>query len=63
MSHHGGTLGSLPLMSGYADQWRPRQTSNLFLLASTKMSGCISRAGKVESRVCTARPGTGEQFS
>lgn len=54
MSQHGGTLGSLPLMPGHTDQWRPRQASNLLLLASAEMSGCISRAGKIKSRVRTA---------
>lgn len=54
MSHHGGALRPLPLMPGHADQWRSRQTSNLLLLASAEMSGGISRAGKVESRVRAA---------
>lgn len=54
MPQHGGTLGSLPLMPGYTDQWRPGQTSNLLLLASAEMSRGISRAGKIESRVRTA---------
>lgn len=54
MSQHGGTLGSLPLMPRHTDQWCPRQTSNLLLFASAEMTGCISRADKIESRVRTA---------